>query len=167
MFLSALRSVRHPGPICFPRHALAADALYERTLFPKPPSPSSCPTLTSHPPLPARRNAPKTSKCPRIRARNQSSSNAGESGEPVRTAGACRLVSLDPASLNALSRRKKIKCDGTEPVCSQCSSSSAQCTWLQTKDRAALSRQYVPITCVIGPSDLTIEEHQLRTRTRG
>lgn len=40
-------------------------------------------------------------------------------------------------------RRKKIKCDGTEPVCSQCSSGNAQCTWLQTKDRAALSRQYV------------------------
>lgn len=40
-------------------------------------------------------------------------------------------------------RRKKIKCDGTEPVCSQCSSGNAQCTWLQTKDRAALSRHYV------------------------
>lgn len=38
-------------------------------------------------------------------------------------------------------RRKKIKCDGTEPVCSQCTSSGTQCTWLQTKDRAALSRQ--------------------------
>ncbi|KAI0316712.1 fungal-specific transcription factor domain-containing protein [Amylostereum chailletii] len=40
-------------------------------------------------------------------------------------------------------RRKKIKCDGTEPTCSQCSSSGSQCTWLQTKDRAALSRHYV------------------------
>ncbi|KIY49579.1 hypothetical protein FISHEDRAFT_41892 [Fistulina hepatica ATCC 64428] len=40
-------------------------------------------------------------------------------------------------------RRKKIKCDGTEPVCSQCSTSGSQCTWLQTKDRAALSRHYV------------------------
>ncbi|PFH52693.1 hypothetical protein AMATHDRAFT_56791 [Amanita thiersii Skay4041] len=40
-------------------------------------------------------------------------------------------------------RRKKIKCDGCEPTCSQCSSSGSQCTWLQTKDRAALSRQYV------------------------
>ena len=41
-------------------------------------------------------------------------------------------------------RRKKIKCDGCEPTCSQCSISSSQCTWLQTKDRAALSRQYDP-----------------------
>ncbi|KAI0370240.1 hypothetical protein BV20DRAFT_1019279, partial [Pilatotrama ljubarskyi] len=40
-------------------------------------------------------------------------------------------------------RRKKIKCDGTEPTCSQCSASKSQCTWLQTKDRAALSRHYV------------------------
>lgn len=38
-------------------------------------------------------------------------------------------------------RRKKIKCDGCEPTCSQCQSSGSQCTWLQTKDRAALSRQ--------------------------
>ncbi|KAJ7117381.1 fungal-specific transcription factor domain-containing protein [Mycena crocata] len=40
-------------------------------------------------------------------------------------------------------RRKKIKCDGCEPTCSQCSASGSQCTWLQTKDRAALSRHYV------------------------
>ncbi|KAI0092813.1 fungal-specific transcription factor domain-containing protein [Irpex rosettiformis] len=40
-------------------------------------------------------------------------------------------------------RRKKIKCDGTEPTCSQCATSKTQCTWLQTKDRAALSRHYV------------------------
>ncbi|KAI5120922.1 hypothetical protein M0805_002902 [Coniferiporia weirii] len=40
-------------------------------------------------------------------------------------------------------RRKKIKCDGVEPVCSQCSASGANCAWLQTKDRAALSRHYV------------------------
>ncbi|KAJ3523020.1 hypothetical protein NM688_g8792 [Phlebia brevispora] len=40
-------------------------------------------------------------------------------------------------------RRKKIKCDGNEPTCSQCASSKSQCTWLQTKDRAALSRHYV------------------------
>ncbi|KII95791.1 hypothetical protein PLICRDRAFT_34739 [Plicaturopsis crispa FD-325 SS-3] len=40
-------------------------------------------------------------------------------------------------------RRKKIKCDGNEPTCSQCSTSGSQCTWLQTKDRAALSRHYV------------------------
>ncbi|KAK7061529.1 fungal-specific transcription factor domain-containing protein [Favolaschia claudopus] len=40
-------------------------------------------------------------------------------------------------------RRKKIKCDGCEPVCSQCTASGSQCTWLQTKDRAALSRHYV------------------------
>ncbi|TDL29327.1 hypothetical protein BD410DRAFT_758089 [Rickenella mellea] len=40
-------------------------------------------------------------------------------------------------------RRKKIKCDGNEPVCSQCTASRTQCTWLQTKDRAALSRHYV------------------------
>ncbi|KAL4241486.1 ABC-transporter-regulating transcription factor-like protein [Abortiporus biennis] len=40
-------------------------------------------------------------------------------------------------------RRKKIKCDGNEPTCSQCATSKSQCTWLQTKDRAALSRHYV------------------------
>ncbi|KAG9219210.1 hypothetical protein CCMSSC00406_0001620 [Pleurotus cornucopiae] len=40
-------------------------------------------------------------------------------------------------------RRKKIKCDGCEPTCSQCASTGSQCTWLQTKDRAALSRHYV------------------------
>ncbi|KAI5833483.1 hypothetical protein K523DRAFT_295915 [Schizophyllum commune Tattone D] len=40
-------------------------------------------------------------------------------------------------------RRKKIKCDGSEPTCSQCMASGSQCTWLQTKDRAALSRHYV------------------------
>ncbi|CCM02825.1 uncharacterized protein FIBRA_04937 [Fibroporia radiculosa] len=40
-------------------------------------------------------------------------------------------------------RRKKIKCDGNEPTCSQCLASKSQCTWLQTKDRAALSRHYV------------------------
>ncbi|KAH8106241.1 fungal-specific transcription factor domain-containing protein [Cristinia sonorae] len=40
-------------------------------------------------------------------------------------------------------RRKKIKCDGTEPTCSQCAATKSQCTWLQTKDRAALSRHYV------------------------
>ncbi|KAF9008701.1 fungal-specific transcription factor domain-containing protein [Cyathus striatus] len=40
-------------------------------------------------------------------------------------------------------RRKKIKCDGCEPTCSQCATSGSQCTWLQTKDRAALSRHYV------------------------
>ncbi|KAG9126164.1 hypothetical protein FRC07_004634 [Ceratobasidium sp. 392] len=40
-------------------------------------------------------------------------------------------------------RRKKIKCDGREPTCSQCSLSGNTCTWIQTKDRAALSRHYV------------------------
>ncbi|KAJ4472260.1 putative fungal-specific transcription factor [Lentinula aciculospora] len=40
-------------------------------------------------------------------------------------------------------RRKKIKCDGCEPTCSQCAASASPCTWLQTKDRAALSRHYV------------------------
>ncbi|KAG6333504.1 hypothetical protein ID866_5580, partial [Astraeus odoratus] len=39
--------------------------------------------------------------------------------------------------------RKKIKCDGCEPTCAQCQASGSQCTWLQTKDRAALSRHYV------------------------
>lgn len=39
-------------------------------------------------------------------------------------------------------RRKKIKCDGREPVCSQCTQTSSTCNWIQTKDRAALSRQY-------------------------
>ncbi|KAJ7228882.1 fungal-specific transcription factor domain-containing protein [Mycena pura] len=40
-------------------------------------------------------------------------------------------------------RRKKIKCDGVEPECSGCAASGSTCTWLQTKDRAALSRHYV------------------------
>ncbi|KAG9016252.1 hypothetical protein FRB90_003606 [Tulasnella sp. 427] len=40
-------------------------------------------------------------------------------------------------------RRKKIKCDGTEPICGQCTQTNSNCTWIQTKDRAALSRQYV------------------------
>ncbi|EGO01729.1 hypothetical protein SERLA73DRAFT_85551 [Serpula lacrymans var. lacrymans S7.3] len=40
-------------------------------------------------------------------------------------------------------RRKKIKCDGCEPTCSQCQASGSSCAWLQTKDRAALSRHYV------------------------
>ncbi|KAG9009294.1 hypothetical protein FRB94_012240 [Tulasnella sp. JGI-2019a] len=40
-------------------------------------------------------------------------------------------------------RRKKIKCDGTEPVCGQCTQTNTTCTWMQTRDRAALSRQYV------------------------
>ncbi|CAE7105927.1 unnamed protein product [Rhizoctonia solani] len=40
-------------------------------------------------------------------------------------------------------RRKKIKCDGREPTCSQCSLTGTSCTWIQTKDRAALSRHYV------------------------
>ncbi|GJJ07349.1 hypothetical protein Clacol_001550 [Clathrus columnatus] len=40
-------------------------------------------------------------------------------------------------------RRKKIKCDGREPTCGQCLSSKATCNWIQTKDRAALSRHYV------------------------
>lgn len=55
------------------------------------------------------------------------------------------LTPLSPVS-NTFSdqivdRRKKIKCDGCEPTCAQCQSSGSQCTWLQTKDRAALSRQ--------------------------
>ncbi|KAF8324419.1 fungal-specific transcription factor domain-containing protein [Cantharellus anzutake] len=40
-------------------------------------------------------------------------------------------------------RRKKIKCDGHEPVCSQCTQTNSTCTWIQTKDRAATSRHYV------------------------
>ncbi|EJD53845.1 hypothetical protein AURDEDRAFT_110574 [Auricularia subglabra TFB-10046 SS5] len=40
-------------------------------------------------------------------------------------------------------RRKKIKCDGREPTCSQCSASKTNCVWVQTRDRAALSRHYV------------------------
>ncbi|KAH7100638.1 fungal-specific transcription factor domain-containing protein [Auriculariales sp. MPI-PUGE-AT-0066] len=40
-------------------------------------------------------------------------------------------------------RRKKIKCDGREPTCSQCLASKTNCVWVQTRDRAALSRHYV------------------------
>jgi hypothetical protein len=64
----------------------------------------------------------------------------------------CRSVSfhfLPPDHTHAHNRlcssRKKIKCDGNEPTCSQCGASGSQCTWLQTKDRAALSRQYVTL----------------------
>ncbi|KAG8747234.1 hypothetical protein FRC10_001850 [Ceratobasidium sp. 414] len=46
-------------------------------------------------------------------------------------------------AMASLGRRKKIKCDGREPTCSQCSLSGNTCTWIQTKDRAALSRHYV------------------------
>lgn len=60
-------------------------------------------------------------------------------------------------------RRKKIKCDGCEPTCAQCQSSGSHCTWLQTKDRAALSRQYV----VTPPrAHLTLTFPQLCPRTR-
>lgn len=54
-----------------------------------------------------------------------------------------RAISFAFADFGSLSSRKKIKCDGCEPTCSQCSASGSQCTWLQTKDRAALSRQCV------------------------
>ena len=63
-----------------------------------------------------------------------------------RACESCRYVIISPLMYHRhlkASRRKKIKCDGCEPTCSQCTSSGAQCTWLQTKDRAALSRQYV------------------------
>jgi hypothetical protein len=70
-----------------------------------------------------------------------------------RACESCRCISdsylsIDwyPCSPSTLLRsRKKIKCDGNEPTCSQCTTSGSQCTWLQTKDRAALSRQYVLI----------------------
>ncbi|KAH9943098.1 fungal-specific transcription factor domain-containing protein [Epithele typhae] len=48
-----------------------------------------------------------------------------------------------PSESQARSDHHKIKCDGMEPTCSQCLASKSQCTWLQTKDRAALSRHYV------------------------
>src|SRR5258705_10088886 len=36
------------------------------------------------------------------------------------------------------------------PVCSQCIQTNSTCTWIQTKDRAAHSRQYVfpPLYCL-------------------
>ncbi|KAJ7638605.1 fungal-specific transcription factor domain-containing protein [Roridomyces roridus] len=40
-------------------------------------------------------------------------------------------------------RKRKIKCDGSEPTCAQCAASGSPCAWLQTRDRAALSRHYV------------------------
>lgn len=62
-----------------------------------------------------------------------------------RACESCRFVPHPPLSHpfsdNIVDRRKKIKCDGCEPTCAQCQSSGSQCTWLQTKDRAALSRQ--------------------------
>jgi len=62
-------------------------------------------------------------------------------------------------------RRKKIKCDGCEPTCAQCQASGSQCTWLQTKDRAALSRQYA----ILFQSNLfsVSSTFQLCTGTRG
>jgi len=62
----------------------------------------------------------------------------------VKAAGAFFPYRDSPNS-ESISRRKKIKCDGNEPTCTQCITSKSQCTWLQTKDRAALSRQYVII----------------------
>jgi len=62
----------------------------------------------------------------------------------VKVAGAF-FLHLDSPNSESISRRKKIKCDGNEPTCTQCITSKSQCTWLQTKDRAALSRQYVII----------------------
>lgn len=57
----------------------------------------------------------------------------------------CRYVTIsrlpEMALIPPIHRRKKIKCDGVEPICSQCAGGGAACTWLQTKDRAALSRQ--------------------------
>lgn len=40
-------------------------------------------------------------------------------------------------------RKKKIKCDGVEPICTICRNANIQCKYAETKDRAALSRQYV------------------------
>ena len=60
-----------------------------------------------------------------------------------RACESCRCVASAPTvPISSFSyRRKKIKCDGNEPTCSQCAATGAQCTWLQTKDRAALSRK--------------------------
>src|SRR6267154_74229 len=82
-------------------------------------------------------------------ARNPYSFSGAEFGGHVKAVGKlidhplwshfCSLTKTDHIDR----RRKKIKCDGCEPTCSQCQSSGSQCTWLQTKDRAALSRQWV------------------------
>lgn len=53
-------------------------------------------------------------------------------------------VSRRRSNQSRYSRRKKVKCDGTEPICGQCTQTNSTCTWIQTKDRAALSRQYAP-----------------------
>src|SRR5882762_8432500 len=73
------------------------------------------------------------------------SCNVEESGGHVSHAGEHSVHWRYPSN-HPIFRRKKIKCDGVEPTCSQCSASGSQCTWLQTKDRAALSRQYVNLT---------------------
>lgn len=88
----------------------------------------------------ARRSALTTTQ---MLVRNQSSYNGDGCGEHAKVAGMKPSLSSLPAITPSPSRRKKIKCDGCEPTCSQCSMSGSQCTWLQTKDRAALSRQYV------------------------
>lgn len=69
-----------------------------------------------------------------------------EDKPPSGDKGAANLVSLTRRRVWRACescRRKKIKCDGTEPICGQCTQTGSNCTWIQTKDRAALSRQYV------------------------
>lgn len=102
-----------------------------------------------------RNNRKKTKQCSTMWLLSLCNSKGDEYGELARAAGmtfipfpkvigAHQLSPLLPLPFPA--RRKKIKCDGCEPTCSQCSMSGSQCTWLQTKDRAALSRQCVAST---------------------
>lgn len=67
--------------------------------------------------------------------RNLSSYNEEEYGELANVVGTWPKVLSSSLRLELVRRRKKIKCDGCEPTCSQCASSGSQCTWLQTKDR--------------------------------
>lgn len=83
----------------------------------------------------------------------------------ARAAGLCHIPLSNTFSDLIVHRRKKIKCDGCEPTCAQCQSSGSQCTWLQTKDRAALSRQYVATPlCAHVPSHFPSYVQELEAR---
>lgn len=84
-----------------------------------------------------------------------------------RACESCRCVYILPVPPLTLidRRRKKIKCDGCEPTCAQCQASGSQCTWLQTKDRAALSRQYAflfQMTSLAHPRSSYVQELEAR-----
>jgi hypothetical protein len=111
------------------------------------------------PPLKARRSELKKSPCLLTLGPGPYNCKGDEYGELARAVGAYRSLHHNACAISFISpdsgphcSRKKIKCDGCEPTCSQCTASGSQCTWLQTKDRAALSRQYVIAILFVGMS---------------